>query len=483
MTKNTSSLYFVGIGGVGMASVAGLAQLAGFDVIGSDQNLYPPTSDILKDLKIPVLVPYSEKNVESNNNRLFVIGNAMSKQQLEVAKILGMGLSYTSFPKFLSDYFLGKTDNIVVCGTHGKTTTSSLISYLLEKLNAEPSYMIGGAPVDLPNAFSYGKGSLFVLEGDEYDTAFFDKGSKFLHYKPNFIVFNNLEYDHVDIFKDYNALKKTFHLLLDQIKNPENVISNFADPGVKEILNERGWTNKVFSTSILEKTENIYLNKPVEFLPKTKEWGAEFQTKLWGKLPVITQLPGSYNFANIAQALGALTRLVENNKIKSPLNKDLLQLIKDFHGVAKRWEILLSTPDLEILLDFAHHPTAVYNVIKNLRAVYKNRRLITAFEPKNATSRRNVFQSKYAEVFKEADLVFIAPPPQDLRIPENERMNIQQLCEAIGNKATAYDSFQTIEKDLLQTLAPGDVLIFLTPGDFGGLPRSVRSLALKNMPG
>jgi UDP-N-acetylmuramate: L-alanyl-gamma-D-glutamyl-meso-diaminopimelate ligase len=466
-------LFFVGIGGVGMASVAGLAQSAGFKVQGSDQNLYPPTSSILKDLGIPVSIPFSEDNITKNKDSLFVIGNSMSRQHIEVSKILEIGANYTSFPKLLSDYFLTKTENIIICGTHGKTTTSSLLAFALKSLGSNPSYMIGGAPLDLPNAFHWGSGPFFVLEGDEYDTAFFDKGSKFLHYKPKFVVLNNLEFDHIDIFKDFSALKKTFHLLLDQVSAPQQVIANIGDKGVRELLAEREWSQKIFSTSVTSSEASLYATQDLKYNSKKDLWEGQIHTSLWGSLDIKTHLPGSYNCSNIIQTLATLTLLADSGKLPLPSSTRIQDILLTFRGVAKRWEHLASVSGIDILIDFAHHPTAVFNVLTNLKIVYKGRRILAAFEPKNASSRRNFFQKKYADVLKLADLVFIAPPPQDLRIPEAERLNAEELSRSIGKNAKHFKSFHEVESHLLEILQPDDVLVFLTPGDFGGIPRSL----------
>lgn len=459
----TPSLFFVGIGGVGMSSVAGLARTAGFDVRGSDQNLYPPTSLILEKLKIPVYIPYSAETIEKNADCLFVIGNSLSQKHVEVAKILEMGAQYTSFPKLLNEYFLTKTHNIVVCGTHGKTTTSSLLAFTLEKLGANPSYMIGGLSPDLPNSFEWGTGSFFVLEGDEYDTAFFDKGSKFLHYRPHCISFNNLEFDHADIFKDFSSLKHTFHLLLDQIQNPESVVANISDKGVCELLKERGWLDKV--------SPSPRISRAPTYNSEDKLWHGDFDTSLWGELAVSTPLPGAYNFSNIAQVLGTLTRLVKSGKLEKPNPSSLQKIFRDFRGVARRWDHLASIDGIDLYVDFAHHPTAVQNVLSNLRMVHPKGRIIAAFEPKNASSRRNVFQKQYAEVLKQADRVLIAPAPPDQRIPEQERLDPKALSLSIGDHAQNFSSFDALHEWLRKNLESGDLVVFLSSGDFAGLPR------------
>lgn len=466
-------IYFLGIGGIGMASVAGLAKAAGFEVKGSDQNVYPPSSTMLQDFKIPVFSPYKAENIDSNSECLFVIGNSISRNHPELSEILQKELPYTSYPKFLSDYFLKNKTNFVVSGTHGKTTTTALLAFALQTLDEDPSYMIGGVPHDLERAFRFGKGPLFVLEGDEYDTAFFDKGSKFLHYRPSYVIVNNLEFDHADIFKDLEAIKSTFHKLLDLVPNPENVIVNMQDPGAKALIEERGWTQKIsvgVSDRPLPNCRNIISSNP-RYESSTQLWRTEFNTKRWGLLNLGTPLPGTYNSANISQVLASLDLLSEQNKIRSPSKNALEKIFSQFRGVTKRFDHLYSGNHIDVYLDFAHHPTAVKNVLTVLKTMHPNRRLIAAFEPKNASSRRNTFQEEYGQVLKIADAVLIAPPPQDLRIPEDQRLNIRNLKTSIGEQAENFTSFALLFDWLTHKLVHGDVVVFLSCGDFASLPR------------
>ncbi len=466
-------IYFLGIGGIGMASVAGLAKAAGFEVKGSDQNVYPPSSHMLEEFKIPVLSPYNAENIVNNSKCLFVIGNSISRNHPELNVILQKDLPYTSYPSFLSDFFLKDKTNIIVSGTHGKTTTSALLAYALQTLEEDPSYMIGGVPHDLDRAFRLGKGPLFVLEGDEYDTAFFDKGSKFLHYRPSYIIVNNLEFDHADIFKDLGAIKSTFHKLLDLIPNPENVIVNMQDPGVRSLIEERAWTQKVsigVSDNPLQKS-NVTITSPPKYNDPTQLWRTEFITKRWGPLSLNSPLPGVYNSANISQVLATLDLLTHQNKIHPPQKDDLEMIFRQFRGVTKRFDHLYSAKNIDVYLDFAHHPTAVKNVLSVLKTMHPNRRLIAAFEPKNASSRRNTFQEQYGQVLKLADSILIAPPPQDFRIPEDQRLDIQSLKASIGEKAESFVSFTLLFHWLTHKLVDGDVVVFLSCGDFASLPR------------
>lgn len=473
-TKKQPPLYFMGIGGIGMNSVAGLAKDKGFDVCGSDQNIFPPASTKLEEMQIPVHTPYSEDNILRNKDRLFIVGNNISRTHVEASLVLKLGSKMMSFPSFLEEYFLNKTQNIVVCGTHGKTTTTTLLSYLLENLGAEPSYMIGGIPRNLPHPFKNGKGKLFVLEGDEYDTSFFDKGSKFLHYRPSFIILNNLEYDHVDIFKNYKALKSSFHALLDKVGKPENVVANLKDPGVRELLAERDWLNKVSPSSEANTHEALVkLSSPSHFDPKTQLWKRNFESTLWGQIPTESILPGDYNASNITQVLSTLTVLTRQEAIEKANIQKLQELLRNFKGVKKRGEYLGKAHSIDIFTDFAHHPTSVENVLRAMKESHKNRRILAAFEPKNASSRRNIFQERFAEALKLADRVFIAPPPFDARLKEEEKLDTTELCHLIGSNASPFESFENLESSLKKELQPNDVLIFLTCADFNGIPRSL----------
>ncbi|MBI2603899.1 MAG: hypothetical protein HYW48_12675 [Deltaproteobacteria bacterium] len=460
--KSQESIYFVGLSGIGMATVAGLVKEAGYTVLGSDQNIFPPASDLLREMNIPVLTPYARQNVEAHAQSLFVIGNSLSAKHPEIAAIVEKGLPYKSFPQLLNELFLQNTKNVVVCGTHGKTTTSSLLAFCLMSLGEDPSYMIGGAPHDLGFGFHVGKGKLFILEGDEYDTAFFDKGSKFLHYNPSYIVLNHLELDHADIFKDFEAVKATFHKLLD-LAPSTSVVANPDDSGVGDLMQEHGWE--------MVHAADVRLKGMPRFGGGI--WQGDFETKLWGTLHVSTSLPGAYNFSNIAQVLRTLSLLTEKGELRrSPTRTDLELILAKFHGVAKRFDRLSSQAGVDVYLDFAHHPTAVRNVLQNLRQMHPHSRIIVAFEPKNATSRRSIFQHEFAEVFKLADVALIGPTPHDPRLSDKEKLDTHLLAESISKDARAFSDFESLGVWLQTNYGKGDVVAFLTCGDFGGVHRT-----------
>lgn len=482
------SFYFVGIGGVGMSSVAGLLKEAGATTVtGSDQNIYPPTSDLLDSLKISALSPYCAKNITNHKDHTFIIGNSHSKNHVEVQEIVRNNLKYTSYPKLLSDTFLGETKNIVISGTHGKTSTSSLVAHILKELDEDPSYLIGGSAYNLKKGSHLGKGCTFVLEGDEYDTAFFDKGSKFLHYKPSFVVFNNIENDHVDIFPTLSAIEATFHKLLDLSPNPQNIIANWSDQGVRKVIRERGIQDKITKTSTQPQTSKgceIYLDpsSTPSYNKETCLWEFNICTELWGMLSIKTQLPGTYNAANLCQALATISRLTENNLICPPNKTDLLKAIKNFQGVAKRFDYLGENNGIHVYLDFAHHPTSVDHVISTLKSKHPGSRVFVAFEPKNASSRRNIFHDRFRSAFKRADFSLIAPPQKDDRLNESEKLNPELLSQEIGLNSICFKSFKEILTWLLDKTQKGDVVAFLSCGNFGGVPSTfAKKLKEKNI--
>ncbi|MBP6217360.1 MAG: hypothetical protein KA436_02095 [Oligoflexales bacterium] len=473
------TVYFVGIGGTGMAAVAGLLQEAGFHVLGSDAKMYPPMSTMLEDLGISVLSPYSEENIAKNPASVYVIANSLSRSHPEIEYILRNELPYTSFPAFLGDKFLQKKKSLVVCGTHGKTTTASLLTHLLTEMDEDPSFIIGGLPKNLGRSFHVGKGDFFVIEGDEYDTCFFDKESKFLHYNPCYTLFNNLEYDHADIFPSLESLESMFLKLFKLLPDPQNLIANISDPGVNKIIQKIEWEKYVFQTG--SHTKDLFSateeNRHIEVLssaPCTSFpflWQGQIKTSLWGTLPIRTRLPGPHNLANIAQALGCLTRLFQNKELKSPTpsSKKIITMIEDFEGVKRRFERLYSDK-IFVYEDFAHHPTSVSYTVESIRTLHPHSRIIAAFEPRNATSRRNIFQHEYAKALQKADISLLGEVPYDRRIPEEQKMNLLNLTSEIGShRAFSFDKNSALLEWLYQQTKPNDVVVFMSSGEFSGI--------------
>lgn len=454
-----------------MASVAGLAQEAGYQVIGSDANIYPPMSTMLEELRIPVLTPYDPQNVLKQRPALVVVANALSRQHIEIEALLQADIPHTSFPAFLGDYFLEQRKTVVIAGTHGKTTTSSIMAHTLAQLGWDPGYLIGGIPRTLPRSFALGKGPLFVIEGDEYDTAFFDKNSKFLHYRPRHVILNNIEFDHADIFSSLEAIEAQFAQLLKLVPAPENIIANVDDPGVVKLLKQLNLLNKVTSVATRgldpsAKVRLLELKAPSQ--GKDQKWSVHIQTPA-GQAHITTELAGPHNAANICQVVACLWRLSQAGDAPKFSLEALQAPLASFTGVKRRLDRLSSAAGVEVFEDFAHHPTAVKAVIESLRTLYPQKRLIVAFEPKNATSRRNIFVKEFAASLGLADRVLIGPCPVDQRIPSEQRMNTEDMVRLIGDRAQAFADNEALLDSLVDQAKPNDTIVFMSSGSFSGI--------------
>jgi UDP-N-acetylmuramate: L-alanyl-gamma-D-glutamyl-meso-diaminopimelate ligase len=479
-------LYFMGIGGTGMAAVAGLFKEAGFDVCGSDKGVYPPMSDMLADLKINYRVPYDAKNLIEEKADLVVVANALSRGNPELEYMLEQKIPYTSFPALMGDRILADRCSVVVAGTHGKTTTTSLLAHVLTVLGEEPGFLIGGIPRNFALSFHLGKGRVFAIEGDEYDTAFFDKGPKFLHYRPSLALLNNLEFDHADIYKNLDEIERQFTKLCGIVQTPKQIIANVDDPGMANLLRENGYWNRVtrVASKGLEVDANVRVtNVSVEEHSgqNTSLWRARIQTESFGNLSLTTALAGEHNIANIAQVIATVERLYLMGELhKRPTTEDLQKAIASFAGVKRRLDLLASVGGIDVFEDFAHHPTAITTVIDGFRRSYPTKRVIVAFEPANATGRRNILQSDFAKALGLADQVLIGKCPVDTRIPEAERMDTTGLVTQIGtSKAKAYKENEHLLEDLKHLLKPGDAIIFMSPSSFSGIQHSLGPILAK----
>lgn len=470
-----SKVYFLGIAGTGMASVAGLAKAAGYQVSGSDKEIYPPMSTMLEELHIPVLSPYAAGNIDKTTPDLVVVANALSRGNEELEHMLSKGIAYTSFPQFLGEYFLEQRTSLVVSGTHGKTTTTSLLAHVLTELKEDPGFMIGGIPRNFTYSFSLGKGPVFVIEGDEYDTAFFDKNSKFLHYRPKHLILNNLEYDHADIFPNLEAIEAQFSKLISLAPNLKNVIANVDDVGILNLLKKLGLEKDVFAVSTLGRTANaqvrVLSKSPAKSTSTTgkPQWEAEISTPEWDSIKIKTTLTGEHNIANIAQVIAALTTLSRDGVLKKHTALEIATALESFKGVTRRLDHLASGGGIEVYEDFAHHPTAVRLVIEGFRKTNPEKRLLVAFDPRNATSRRNVFTEQFAESLRLADKVFVGKCTVDQRIPETQRMDTNILQKRIGDHALAYEDNEVLLSDIEKAARAGDAVIFMSSGSFSGI--------------
>ena len=478
MISPGNKLYFVGVGGVGMTSAAGLMKKYGCYIEGSDHHLFSPTKEMLCSLNVPVKTPYHVRNIMASDADLFVIGNSLSKNNPEVAYILENNLPYTSFTKLLEETILSDRQSVVVCGTHGKTTVSSLLTHCLFELKEKPSFFIGGLPVNFSHSFCLNKSPLVILEGDEYDTAFFDKGSKFLHYAPRFLILNNIEYDHVDIFPSFNHLLDAFRKLIRLVPEPSSIVANIDNDYVTQLLKEEGVFDRVYKVSVSGANKSNDLQVKKSNLCKTEKGDQfystiDFQSKTLGNFEIRSHLLGEHNVANISMVIGAMEVLSKACVLPTPKKNAVSSAVSSFKGVKKRLEYLGKVGSIPIYLDFAHHPTAVSTTISSVRQMYPNKRLIAAFEPKNASSRRNIFMGHFIDALKKADVVLLAPCAEDKRVPDEDRLNTKVMQNELGSQAFCFENKEAIKQWLVESLGENDVVLFMSCGTFLNIPYDI----------
>ena len=461
-----AALYFIGIAGTGMAATAGYFKEFGFAVFGSDAAIYPPTSDMLKEAGITCFEGFSASHLLEVNPYMVIIGNRIAEDNPEVEYVISNNIPYTSFPQLIGDTVLRDKTSIVVAGTHGKTTTTALLSHLLSSLNKDPGYLVGGVPLNTQRSFRVGKGKMFCIEGDEYGSAFFAQGAKFLFYHPDYLLLNAIELDHVDVYRDVQELLDQFARLISMVEQPERIVANIDCPNVASLLDKH--EIKCITVSPYKKNELadvIVLNHP----PRSRY--VEVQLRAFGKLRLRTSLFGAHNAANMAMALGGLIALDCKN----------LPSIKygfaSFKGVKKRLQHLFRQNGIDCYEDFAHHPTAVQLVLTTLKEKYPDRRLVAVFDCKSASSKRKVFFKEYVRSLGVADLVALRSCQVDTRIKAAERMDTQALASKIGTKAYAASSEAELQEWLLSKLQQGDVLVLMSCASYGELPQQLRRWA------
>ena len=456
------TIYFMGICGTAMAGLAVYLKQQGFNILGSDQNIYPPMSLELEKEGIPVF-NYDENNIK-DSIKLIVVGNVISSHHPEMLRAKQKQIPVVSFPEFLQEGFLSKTQNIVIAGTHGKSTSTALMSHVAEQSNQNPSFFIGAVAKGFSSFFRVTGSSYFILEGDEYDSSFFAKHAKFFYYKPTHVLFTSLEFDHADIYNNLEEIKKVFCEFVKKISSEGCLVAYADNPQLEEIL-------PYCKAPVL-----TYGTKKGDFRIENRQAVEHGQTfEVLGpdrrKFKISVSLLGEHN------ALNALGVFILAEHLKWPEDKILFAL-KNFQGLKGRMEFRFEFQGAQIFEDFAHHPTAVQAGLSALKENYPNQRLLALFEPRSFTSRLNVFQKDYVSSFLPADLIFIAPAYDSSKISENKRLSTEQLVQDLrkrGKQAVAYNSFQDLETDLRKKLKAGDIAVFMTSGAFGGLLRRLKS--------
>lgn len=462
-------IHLIGICGTAMASLAGMLKQRGFHITGSDTAAYPPMSDFLASLAIPVAQPFSERNLEPVPD-LVIVGNAISRGNVELESVLDRRIPFQSLPQLLHDEFLSGRERLVIGGTHGKTTTSSLVAWLFHQGYRAPSFLIGGIAENFGSSFGLGAGREFILEGDEYDTAFFDKGPKFLHYFPDALILTSVEFDHADIYKDIAEVKTAFKRLVNLVPRRGLVIAWDGHPNVDECVGralcrvERYGFNAQSAWHIVD----------MEFAADATRWRVLRNGEPWGEFEFA--LAGEYNVLNATAAAALASHYgIGLDSIAAAL--------RSFRSVKRRLEVKAEINGVTIIDDFAHHPTAIAETIKALRTRYPSRRLWAILEPRSNTLRRKVFEQELVRSLSLADRIVLAGVFKSEAIPESERLHPDALVDALnglGKPAQMVDTVAGIVDQVAPELRDGDVVAILSNGGFGGIYELLPS-RLKNV--
>lgn len=466
--KKGAHIHLMGICGTAMASLAGLLKDKGYRVTGSDQNVYPPMSTQLQELGIQIMSGYKKENL-SEKPDMVIVGNVISRSNEEAAALLATDIPYTSLPKAMGDYAIEDRHSIVVSGTHGKTTVTSLMIKVADQCGAQPGYMVGGIPMDYNRSFRVAQGNYFIIEGDEYDTAFFDKVPKFIHYKPRSVILTSIEFDHADIYKDLDDVKRAFRMLIERIPSDGLLVACADDKNVMALASEakcRVVTYGVGPQADYKIVERMMIDGRNHFAVERK--GQKI-----GDIAI--RLPGEHNAAN-ATAVFALSQELGWQKNLA------LQGLADFKGVKRRQEVIGTPHGVTLVEDFAHHPTAVKVTSQAIKEKYfgagQSGRLICLFEPRSATSRRKVFQKDYVQAFGAADLVLIAKAYDQSKISEEDRFSTEELVQDLnkaGKAAFEMPGVDEIVNHIKGEARTGDVILIMSNGGFGGIYKRLQT--------
>jgi UDP-N-acetylmuramate: L-alanyl-gamma-D-glutamyl-meso-diaminopimelate ligase len=461
-------IHLIGICGTAMASLAGMLKQRGFHVTGSDAAAYPPMSDFLASLDIPVAQPFAEKNLDPAPD-LVIIGNAISRGNVELEHVLDRRLPFQSMAQLLHEEFLRGRDVVAVAGTHGKTTTTSMLSWIFQVADRDPSFLIGGIAENFSSSFQVTSGANFIIEGDEYDTAFFDKGPKFLHYFPDSVILTSVEFDHADIYKDLDAVKTAFKRLVNLVPRRGRIVAWDGSANVDECVAKSFCTVERYGF----RETSHWRAADVNYEPARTIWRVVKDGQLWGEFDFA--LAGEYNVLN-ATAAAAMAAAYGISVAK------IAEALRTFKSVKRRLEVRAEVNGIIIIDDFAHHPTAIAETLKALRTRYKDRRLWAVLEPRSNTLRRNIFQRELVEALNIADRIIIAAVFKPEAVPEGERLDPEHVIadlNRIGKPAQLLADADEIATRIVSEAASGDVIAILSNGGFGGiyekLPRQLQS--------
>ena len=457
-------IHFIGICGTAMATAAALLKQRGHDVRGSDQNVYPPMSEFLEAERIPIQSGFAAGHITPDID-LVVVGNAISRGNVELEAVLERKIRYCSLPEVIREHFLWGARSIVVAGTHGKTTTTSLVGWLLTHGRLDPTVLVGGIALNFGergSSYRLGAGRDFVIEGDEYDSAYFDKTAKFLKYLPDIAVINNIEFDHADIYADLDAVRLAFRRLANLVPRNGLLLLGADSPDAAGLAPGAVSPVETFGTSD----------------------GATWQATRIAHADGLTHfdvLQGGRAFARFESPLlgvhnvrNALAAIAVGSRVGMPADQ-LASGLRGFRGIKRRLEVVGIRRDVTVLDDFAHHPTAVHETLDALRTGYPSRRVWAVFEPRSASSCRRVFQDQFAAAFGAADEVVIAGVFRS-SLPESERLSAEQLVDDLrrkGQRARYVPAVDDIVRAIVDEHRPGDVVVLMSNGGFGGIHRKL----------
>lgn len=468
MFSKVRSVHFIGIGGTAMAATAVALKEKGFTVTGSDENVYPPMSTFLSERGLPVFSGYHESNLATAPD-LVVVGNAISRGNPEVEAVLDRKLGYCSLPELLKEFFIRGKRSLVVTGTHGKTTTASLLAWVFEHCGLNPSFLIGGIPTNLGQGARFTDSPWFIIEGDEYDTSFFDKRSKFVHYLPEVALINNLEFDHADIFENLAAIQTSFKRLINLIPRNGLLLANGDESNLIGLLGIKHCPVKRFGLG----SSNDLQAQSLELAENHSSFHLENET-------YTIPLTGELNVRNaLAVAACALHCGITPVQIRAAF--------LTFRGIKRRMEVCGEPGGIAVIDDFGHHPTAIRETLLALRIKFPGRRLWAVFEPRSNTTRRNVFQSELAAALNLADASVIAQVARLELLPIADRLDPERLIADLrvnGRPAAYLPTADAIADHLMTETRVGDVICIFSNGGFGGLHSQMlnRLAARHNLP-
>ncbi|MFO8084652.1 MAG: UDP-N-acetylmuramate:L-alanyl-gamma-D-glutamyl-meso-diaminopimelate ligase [Desulfobacterales bacterium] len=455
---NVKNIHLIAICGTAMGALAVMLKELGYQVSGSDQKIYPPMSEFLAQKNILVNDGFHETNISAQTD-LVVVGNAMKIDNPEVRTINERQIAFCSMPQAINHFVANAKKRLVIAGTHGKTTTTALLAWILFHAGLDPAFVIGGMLKNFNSNYRLGNGEYIVIEGDEYDTAFFDKESKFLHYPPFASILTGIEFDHADIFKDLSSVKKAFERYIGKIDPSRLVLAYDADINLHQISKSTGYpfTYYGFDQNSGWRLNRVCISSPWTLFEVLKD-GLFF-----GKFR--SPLMGEHNLLNTLAVIGLCHHIgIDKNMIASGL--------ESFEGIKRRQEIRGIKKGVTIMDDFAHHPTAVKETIRAVKPFYPHGRLIAVFEPRTNTSMRNIFQHVYPSSFDGADIICIRKPPLFEKVPEFERFSSDQLVEALktqGKNACYFPDTDSIIKFLVGNVKSNDVILIMSNGGFDNI--------------